>query len=247
MRTQMLLSQCRAEILRLFRNKYYIFWSLMMPIMFYFLFTRVIGTGVDDAKLWQGHYLMSMTTFSVMGSAIMTLGIRLVQERTQGWTTYISVTPLPASIYFMSKMIGQTIVHLFSIIFIFIAGYLINGVTLSAFQWLACAGWILIASLPFLALGTLIGTMKKVDTASGVSNVVYMLLAISGGMWMPINVLPDFLQKIGKWMPSFSFGNGAWGIVHGEAFAWKNVFILLGYFVLFMILSVYVRKKQRVV
>jgi ABC-2 type transport system permease protein len=55
------------------------------------------------------------------------------------------------------------------------------------------------------------------------------------------------MQKIGKWMPSYSFGNGAWGIVHGEAFAWKNAFILLGYFIIFMILSMYVRKKQRVV
>ena len=106
-------------------------------------------------RSYYDHYLMSMATFSVMGSAIMTLGIRIVQERNHGWSTFMRVTPLPGAIYFLGKMFGQTIMHLTSIIFIFAAGYLINGVSLPALTWVYCGLWILIASLPFLALGTL--------------------------------------------------------------------------------------------
>ncbi|MEK5252205.1 ABC transporter permease [Paenibacillus sp. FSL F4-0125] len=238
--------QCKAEMLRIIRNPYYVFWSLLMPIMFYFIFTRVVNTGNDDPT-WRAHYLMSMATFSVMGSAIMTLGIRLVQERTQGWTTFIRITPLPGSIYFFGKMFGQTMMHLFSVICIFAAGYLINGVSLSAGQWVLSGLWILIGSLPFLAIGTLVGAMKRVDTASGVSNVIYMALAVAGGMWMPIEILPRLMQKIGHWLPSYNYGNGAWEIVRGSAPQWSNVLILLGYLVVFMLLSVYVRKKQEAV
>ncbi|AIQ33502.1 ABC transporter permease [Paenibacillus sp. FSL R5-0345] len=238
--------QCKAEMLRIIRNPYYVFWSLLMPIMFYFIFTRVVNTGNDDPT-WRAHYLMSMATFSVMGSAIMTLGIRLVQERTQGWTTFIRITPLPGSIYFFGKMFGQTMMHLFSVICIFAAGYLINGVSLSAGQWVLSVLWILIGSLPFLAIGTLVGAMKRVDTASGVSNVIYMALAVAGGMWMPIEILPRLMQKIGHWLPSYNYGNGAWEIVRGSAPQWSNVLILLGYLVVFMLLSVYIRKKQEAV
>ncbi|MBY3623258.1 MULTISPECIES: ABC transporter permease [Paenibacillus] len=238
--------QCKAEMLRIIRNPYYVFWSLLMPIMFYFIFTRVVNTGNDDPT-WRAHYLMSMATFSVMGSAIMTLGIRLVQERTQGWTTFIRITPLPGSVYFFGKMFGQTMMHLFSVICIFIAGYLINGVSLSAGQWVLSGLWILIGSLPFLAIGTLVGAMKRVDTASGVSNVIYMALAVAGGMWMPIEILPRLMQKIGHWLPSYNYGNGAWEIVRGSAPHWSNVLILLGYLVVFMLLSVYIRKKQEAV
>jgi len=233
-------------MLRIIRNPYYVFWSLLMPIMFYFIFTRVVNTGNDDPT-WRAHYLMSMATFSVMGSAIMTLGIRLVQERTQGWTTFIRITPLPGSVYFFGKMFGQTMMHLFSVICIFIAGYLINGVSLSAGQWVLSGLWILIGSLPFLAIGTLVGAMKRVDTASGVSNVIYMALAVAGGMWMPIEILPRLMQKIGHWLPSYNYGNGAWEIVRGSAPHWSNVLILLGYLVVFMLLSVYIRKKQEAV
>lgn len=98
-----MIAQCKAELLRIIRNPYYVFWSLLMPIMFYFIFTRVVNTGTDDTKQWQAHYLMSMAAFSVMGSAIMTLGIRLVQEQTQGWNTFIRITPLPSSVYFSAK------------------------------------------------------------------------------------------------------------------------------------------------
>ncbi|MNV18872.1 ABC-2 family transporter protein [compost metagenome] len=238
--------QCKAEMLRIIRNPYYVFWSLLMPIMFYFIFTRVVNTGNDDPT-WRAHYLMSMATFSVMGSAIMTLGIRLVQERTQGWTTFIRITPLPGSVYFFGKMFGQTMMHLFSVICIFAAGYLINGVSLSAGQWVLSGLWILIGSLPFLAIGTLVGAMKRVDTASGVSNVIYMALAVAGGMWMPIEILPRLMQKIGHCLPSYNYGNGAWEIVRGSAPHWSNVLILLGYLVVFMLLSVYIRKKQEAV
>ncbi|MBC8078739.1 MAG: ABC transporter permease [Gorillibacterium sp.] len=241
------ITQCKAELLRIFRNPYYVFWSLLMPIMFYFIFTRVVNTGSDDTEQWEAHYLMSMTVFSVMGSAIMTLGIRLVQERTQGWSTFMRITPLPGPIYFFGKMFGQTMMHIFSIILIFLAGFLMNGVSLTAGQWLLSGLWILFGSLPFLAIGTLIGAMKRVDTASGVSNAIYMVLAVTGGLWVPIEIMPKAVQHIGKWLPAYNYGNGAWLIIRGESLEWSNVLILFSYLILFMLLSSYIRKKQEVI
>lgn len=236
--------QSKAETLKILRNPYYVFWSLAMPILFYFLFTKIINTGVDDKQQWQTHYLMSMTIFSIMGSSIMTLGIRLVQERTEGWSRFMRITPLSEYSYFIAKMMAQTVIHILSILVIFASGILINSVFLSIQEWFLSGLWILVGSLPFLALGTLIGTMKRVDTASGISNILYMALAIMGGMWMPIEVLPRTMQAIAKWLPSYNLGNGAWEIISGRYPEWFNVLILVGYFFLFMIISKYVRKKQ---
>ncbi|MBO0995006.1 ABC transporter permease [Bacillus sp. SD088] len=239
--------QCHAEMLRMLRNPYYLFWSLLMPIVFYFIFTKVVNTGVPDQDEWNAHYLMSMTTFSVMGSSIMTMGIRLVEERSKGWTTFIRVTPLSDLVYYSAKMVGQTMVHICSVLVIFITGVLLNGVSLSALEWIFSAGWILLASLPFLALGILIGTMRRVDTAIGVSNVMYMALAITGGMWMPMEILPNIIQKIGAWLPAYHFGNGAWEIIRGHAPEFRNFAILAAYLLVFMVLSTYIRRKQEAV
>lgn len=241
------IAQCKVEIIRIVRNRYYVFWSLVMPILFYYIFTNVVNTNLPDQELWQAHYLMSMTTFSVMGTSIMTLGIRLVQERAQGWSMFLKVTPLSETSYFLAQMVGQTFIHSLSITVIFMAGVIMNGVTLTFGQWLLSGIWILVAAAPFLALGTLIGLMKKVETASGVSNLVYMCLAIAGGMWMPLDIMPDLMQSIGQWSPFYNFGDGAWSIIRGEFPSWINIVVLVFFMTLFMLLSKYIRTKQEAV
>ncbi|MBG9792554.1 ABC transporter permease [Paenibacillus dendritiformis] len=244
---KLLFVQFKIELLRVIRNPYFVFWSLLMPMAFYFIFTRIVNVDVENKTWWQAHYLMSVTGFSVMGSAIMTLGIRIVQERENGWTTYMRITPLPGIIYFAGKMFGQFMMHLFSIIAIFLCGYLVNGVSLSWSAWLGCGLWLLLGSIPFLGLGALVGTMKRVDTASGVSNAIFMLLAITGGMWFPLDILPKFIQMAAKALPAYHFGGGAWEIVRGETPQWEHALFLAGYLLLFMILSTYIRKKQEAV
>ncbi|MDW0114645.1 ABC transporter permease [Sporosarcina saromensis] len=243
----MFIKESKTEVIRVFRNPYFIFGSLLMPIVFYVIFTKVVNQGLEEADVWNKHFLMSIATFSVMGSAIMTLGLRMIQERNDGWTTYLRVTPLPATLHFIAKMIGQSTVHALAIVMIFLSGVLINGVSMSAVEWILCGGWILLGSIPFLALGVLVGTMQKVDLASNVSNILYLLLAITGGMWMPMEVLPKAIQAIGTWLPAYHYGSGAWAIVRGDTPDFKNIVILLGYLLLFMVLSTYRRRKQEVV
>lgn len=242
-----LVNECKIEIIRIFRNPYFVFWSLLMPLVFYVMFTKVFNQSVESKSLWDKHFLMSIAAFSVMGSAIMTLGIRMVQERSEGWTTFIKVTPLSNLAYVTAKMVGQSVVHIFSIIFIFIAGKLINGISMSLTEWITAGLWILFGSLPFLALGLLVGSMKKVDTASGISNLVYLLLAITGGMWMPMESMPKVIQVIGEWLPAYHYGNGAWQIIRGNTPELVNALLLLGYLGLLMYIALTVRKKQEAV
>ncbi|MNC82261.1 hypothetical protein D3C75_1357020 [compost metagenome] len=64
---------------------------------------------------------------------------------------------------------------------------------------------------------------------------------------MPLEILPKLMQRIGRWLPSYNYGDGAWEIVSGGRPQWSSVLILLGYLAVFVILSVYIRKKQRAV
>ncbi|WP_028400620.1 ABC transporter permease [Ectobacillus panaciterrae] len=242
----MFISQCRMEILRVLRNRRFIIASLIMPLMFYYIFTNIAG-GASNSKEWQAQYLISMTTFSIIGSAINTLGLRLVQERTQGWSRLIQITPLPAGAYLTAKMAAQTLINLFSIIVIFLTGALINNVELTALQWIESGLWILIGAFPFLALGTFIGSFKSIDTAAAVGNILYMTLSILGGLWMPLEVLPKTLRTIGEWLPTYRFGHGAWNIVAGKAPDVTSIALLGGYLVFFVVLSVYTRKRQEAV
>ncbi|WP_461610466.1 ABC transporter permease [Cytobacillus kochii] len=239
------LMQTKVEILRIFRNPYFVFWSLFMPIVFYFVFTNIFNTGMGDS--WNSRFLMSVTCFSVMGTSILTLGIRLVEEKAHGWSNLMRTTPLSSSVYFSAKMVGQTMIHICSVAIIFVVGAVINGVDLSVWQWLTSALWILIGALPFLAIGTIIGAMNKVETAAGISNFFYMVLAFMGGLFMPIEVLPSIFKSIAKAIPSYHYGAGVWEITEGGTPSLLNIAVLAGYFLLFVVLSIYIRRKQEVV
>ncbi|UOY92267.1 ABC transporter permease [Ectobacillus sp. JY-23] len=239
----MLMSQCRMEIIRVLRNRHFIIASLVMPVMFYYIFTNTLSGAAND-KAWQAQYLISMTAFSIIGSAINTLGLRLVQEKSQGWSRLMDITPLPAGTYLVAKMVAQTIINLFSIIVIFLVGALINNVELSAMQWIGSGAWILIGAFPFLALGTFIGTFKSIDTAAAVGNVLYMLLSILGGLWMPLEIMPKTIRAIGEWLPTYRFGHGAWNIVAGKMPDMTSIMALAGYMMVFIVLSIYIRKRQ---
>lgn len=240
----MLLMQCLTEIRRLIRNPFYLFFSLLMPVCFYLLYTNVLPGGSDDGKSWAAYYLMSMTAFSVMGTAVVTLCARNVEEEKLGFTTLVRITPLPSSYYLIAKMIGQTLIQTFSLIVIFLVGIFVNGVSLPLLTWLACALWITAGSFTFLALGTLLGSLKRVDVAVGVSNMLYFALAILGGMWMPIEMMPKFIQNIGQWLPSYSYRNGVWMISDGHMPEVRDMLILAGYMILFILLSIYLRNKK---
>jgi ABC-2 type transport system permease protein len=239
--------QCKMEIVRTLRNKIFVGTAILMPIMFYYIFTNIVAVQVPNQNAWHAEYLMSMTVFSIISSSIFALGLRLVQENSAGWAQLIRITPLSSFAYFGSKIMAQLVINCLTVIAIFLAGYLINGVELSLSEWILSGVWILIGSLPFLALGTLIGTFKRVDTAAAIGNVVQLGLAILGGLWMPFYVLPDFIQNIGKWLPSYRYGSGAWDIVKGNIPNVESIGILIGYTVLFMVLSVYMRRRQEAV
>jgi ABC-2 type transport system permease protein len=74
-----------------------------------------------------------------------------------------------------------------------------------------------------------------------------MVLAVCGGMWMPVEVFPDLMQRIVKWLPSYNFGNGVWDIAAGHLPSGRSIFILIGYTIIFMVVSNFIRRKQEAV
>jgi ABC-2 type transport system permease protein len=242
------LLQSKAEVVRTLRNKFFVMFSILMPVVFYFIFTSVVGDEtIVRGSEWKAFYLMSMTAFSVIGAAISTLGIRLSQERQQGWVSLLNTTPLPYSIYILAKMVAQSVLNIVIITVLFLVGGFAKSIDLSAAQWILSALWIWIGVLPFLAMGVWVGSFKNTEATIAASSVLHMGMAILGGLWMPLETMPQWIQNIGLWLPSYHYGQGAWGILAGEAPSLSILLILFAYLLVFIVLSVYNMKRQEAV
>ena len=110
-----------------------------------------------------------------------------------------------------------------------------------------CGVMVIIRGNTIFSVRTVIGSIKKADAAAGLANILNMSLAIVGGLWMPIEVFPKILRTIGEWTPTYHFGSGAWDIVAGKSIGWENIAVLGGYFLIFVVVSIYIRKRQEAV
>lgn len=245
---QAMLAQCKAELLRTVRNRKFVVMALLMPIIFYFIFTSTIDADTDIGGVeWKAYYLMSMTVFGVIGGSLNTIGIRFAQERRQGWVQLLRITPLPTATYIFSKIAAQLVLNLGTIVLMFLIGALFRGVHLTAWQWIGSGLWIWLGVMPFLALGTLIGTIRSVEAVQVISQILFMAMSALGGLWMPMQTMPVLMQKIALWLPSYRYGQGAWNIIGGGAVDWIGVTVLAAYVLLFMVISSYIMKRQEAV
>jgi len=73
----------------------------------------------------------------------------------------------------------------------------------SVAQWGAIAGIAILGQLSTMLLGVLISFVERAETLSVLSNLITFPMAIISGLWWPIGLLPNWLQPIGKLMPTY--------------------------------------------
>ncbi|WP_198852229.1 ABC transporter permease [Alicyclobacillus sp. SO9] len=153
-------------------------------------------------------------------------------------------TPLPPSSYAGSKILGQTVIGILSILVIFIAAAVGEGVQLPVLQWVESILWIAIGSFPFMALGILIGLVGGVEGSAMIGNGVYFILSILGGLWWPLKMMPAWIQALAKWTPTFSLGDGAWKIVAGKSIGLHDISVLTLSFLVLLLLIVWMARRN---
>ncbi|WP_219835161.1 ABC transporter permease [Paenibacillus sp. R14(2021)] len=241
-------AQCKAELLRTVRNKRFVIFSIVMPVAFFFLFSGTMGgQKMDNGVDFTSYYLMSMTSYGIIGASFSTFSIRLSRERSQGWIRLLKITPLPSWAYIVSKVSAQAIINFFIVIMMFVIGGLAKHIDLPISTWLACGAWIWAGGMSFMALGTLFGSMRNPDAVQVLSTIVYMGLSVLGGLWMPTSTMSQTMQDISKLTPTYRVGQGAWSMLGGGTVEWSSVGILAAYVVVFMLLSSYIMRKQEAV
>jgi ABC-2 type transport system permease protein len=66
-----------------------------------------------------------------------------------------------------------------------------------------------LAIIPFSLIGLGIGYRLGQKGAVAVANIVFLAMAVLGGLWMPIAVLPQAMQTIAWALPSYHLGEMA--------------------------------------
>src|ERR1700761_7214174 len=152
-------NEARCELLKLARNRSYLFSMAGFPVLFYLLF------GITNKNsAFQGHsiarYLLAgYACFGAMGSSLFGIGAGLAFERGHGWLELKRASPMPAAAYLLAKLCVAIIFALSITVLLMMLGTALAGVQITTMEGLRLLAVIGVGVVPFASLGLVIGLL----------------------------------------------------------------------------------------
>jgi ABC-2 type transport system permease protein len=198
-----------AELRKNLRLPQFALPTIITPAVFYGLFAIALNKGGPDAAAYS---LATFGVFAATGPALFGFGAGVAVERESGLIELKRVSPLPAGAYIVAKLVSAGAMAALALALIY-ALSLVGGVRLPAETWAALVAVHLASVVPFALIGFAIGMRMGAKGSIAAANAFYLGFSILGGLWMPITILPPWMQQIAWATPSFHLGQLALAVI----------------------------------
>ena len=152
------LTEARYECVRAARNPGFGIPFLVLPAALYLLFGVMLfgGSASQDPNV-PIYLFMGFSTFGVMGPGMFGFGISVAVEREQGVLQLKRALPMPAPAYLIAKMAMATLFCAVVMVTMIFSALLVAHVNMGLWQLSAVGVVNTLGSLPFCAMGLLVG------------------------------------------------------------------------------------------
>jgi ABC-2 type transport system permease protein len=181
-----------------------LFFNLAFPLLMLLILATLVAPQIGGTEL----LLPGLTTFMLLSSGLMTVGISLAFQRETGAHRHLFSTPLPLSLWLTGRLLASLALTAVQLVVLYGFAFALYRAALPE----NVSGTLVMAVVGTLAttgLGVLIGaTSRKHDSALGISMVLMMGLATLGGAMIPMDGAPEALQTIARLTPGYYIVDG---------------------------------------
>ena len=218
------------DVRRSFRNRRTLVFLLIMPVAFFLLFG---GSYRNSDPAAFAYVMVSMAVYGAMIATTST-GAQVSVERSQGWTRQLRLTPLRPTGYVLIKVASALVLGIVPVLMVLGVGAIL-GADLSLGEWLAVAVLSWVCSLVFAAFGLFVGYLVPAENAMQFIGPLLALMSFFGGLFQPLDQMPQALQNIAPWMPTYAIGlvarspitDSGLTLVHvGDLVLWTAIFAI---------------------
>jgi ABC-2 type transport system permease protein len=233
------------QLRRVGRNKQFLFFTVLLPALFTIFFTQIFGgqAGSAEYQAYAGSYMVSMMAYGAIGAALGAT-IRISFDRHSGWLRQLRVTPVPQTQIVGVDIAVGALLTLPSLVVVALVGRFVNGVQLSLGTWLGLVAVLWIGSVAFVALGLLLGLSLDEKAAGGAMGLTSVVLAMLGGLWVPVQIFPESMQVLARFLPSYWYAEMGRDVASGSVPAVLGVLALVGFTAAFAALAVLVARRR---
>jgi len=215
----------RMRIQLTLRNKMFLFFSVIMPFGFFFLYAGVFARGIPRVVQY---FLGPVMALTVMGS-FWGLSAALVTFREQGILRRFHVTPVTASDMLASSIVANLVLTMPTVIVELLFARLIYHVTsfgnlLSVFLLIA------LGTMSFASLGLVVASVTNTMQETQVINqLIWFPLIFLSGATIPLANLPAAAKRVGLFLPATYLVTGLQTAIYWAFAPWSlDVLLALG-------------------
>ena len=176
--------------------------------------------------------MVMFAMFTMLGGAI-----TLIQERQEGTLRRLLVMPIGKVAVLVGKLLGVFLTGILQIVILIVVGALAFSVPWGQSP-LALVLLILAFAFAITSLGMLMAALARtLAQANSLNTVIVLAMASLGGAWWPLEIVPSWMQTLGRLFPTAWAMTGFHDIITrglGVTAVLPEVAILLAYGVLFL-------------
>ena len=190
------------------RNRMVLFWNLLFPVMMLVLYGTVFtpnATGAPADFNFINWVLPGVLVFNALAFGLLTSSSVMMTMRELGVLRRLQATPMPAGqVVAAYLLVNVTIVLLQSLVIIVVA-MLVFDATVTAPGLLLALPMLLVGIVTFVALGQVVsGIAQTAGIALILGQIGYWALLFVTDMIMPLDVMPEWIQRVGVYLPSYA-------------------------------------------
>lgn len=209
----------RALVVETLRVPIAVIGTLAFPALS-LLFFVVPNRAVADDPVFATAAVASLAVFAVMVSALFNLGLTVAEAREKPWDPYLRSLPLPAAVRISAQLTATSVFSFLAIVPVLVVGGLATAAEVDLIGLVLGIVVLALTSIPFLLLGAVIGYAVSSKAAIAVIQVVMFGFAFGGGLFLPPQLFPDWLETISRFFPSRHARELVLATVEGAAPVW---------------------------
>ncbi|HKJ35335.1 MAG TPA: ABC transporter permease [Solirubrobacterales bacterium] len=198
------LHQLRYDQRIFWRNPAAVFFTVIFPVIFLFLFAGLFGNGeieelgVDVAT----YYVPGIITLAVVSATLVSLTMNLVIGRETGRLKRFRGTPMPTWAFIAGRIGNSIVVSLLMVLLVTALGAIFFGVEVPTTTLPALLVTLIVGAISFSALGfALSAAIPSEDAAPAITNATVLPLYFISGVFIPESEIPDGVLRFADLFP----------------------------------------------
>ena len=185
-----------------------------------------------------------LAMFAVMSAFLFSFGTGVAEDRGLPFDGYVRTLPAGAGPRLAGRVVTGVIFAVTALIPLIVLGGLLTEARVSVPVLLLGIVAVVVAGLPFLMLGLAIGYGMTSKAAIAVVQVVLFPLAFAGGLFLPPQMFPAWLETFSQWLPSRAGRDLVVQVLTGDEAYALALPVLVGWGVVFTALAVTAHRRD---